>query len=162
MAEFAVDPAFVTASEPVASLKLCEVRFQNDARWPWLILIPRRPGAREIDHLAPADRAQLYAEITLASAAVRAAGAAIGRAVETLNVAKIGNLTPQLHLHVVGRRPDDPLWPAPPWGQEGAHPYAPDRLEAAIEATRHALQGAIFSPPARREGGPAKPGRVGP
>lgn len=142
MAAFAIDPAFLTGSEPVASMTLCEVRLQNDARWPWLILIPRRAGAREIDHLAPADRVQLYEEITLASAAVRAMGAAIGRAVETLNVAKIGNLTPQLHLHVTGRRPDDPLWPAPPWGREGALAYAPDRLQTAIEAARIALLGA--------------------
>lgn len=140
MAEFQLDRAFLNTSEPVASLKLCEVRLQNDARWPWLVLIPRRNGAREVDHLSPADRAQLSEEVGLASAAVRAMGAALGRPVETLNVAKIGNLTPQLHMHVVGRRPDDPLWPKPVWGAEGAIAYRAEALERALDAARTALR----------------------
>jgi diadenosine tetraphosphate (Ap4A) HIT family hydrolase len=122
---FEISPALLATSEPLVSLALCEARLQADARWPWLVLIPRRPGAREIEDLPPADRARLIEEAVLAGAAVRAIGAAQGRPVEKLNIAALGNVTPQLHLHVVGRRADDPAWPGPVWGFGIAEPYAP-------------------------------------
>ena len=141
MAAFPVDKAILAGSEPIAALKLCEARLQNDARWPWIILIPRKNGAREMEHLAPADRAQLSDEISAAAAAVRAIGAALGRPVEVINTAKIGNVTPQLHIHVTGRRPDDAAWPAPAWGLPNAEAYVAAVLAAALEAARNALQG---------------------
>ena len=80
----------------------------------------------------------------LASAAVRAIGAAIGKPVEKINVAALGNITPQLHVHIVGRRPDDPAWPGPVWGSGEAHPYTPARLVQA-QAAAGALLGGINS-----------------
>ena len=120
---FRIDPAFDGASEPLASLRLSEARLQNDARFPWLILIPRTVGAVEIEDLDVGDRARLVDEAVLAGRAVRAMGAAMGRPVEKLNLGQLGNLTPQLHLHLVGRRRDDPCWPGPVWGRGEREPY---------------------------------------
>ena len=139
MAEFAVDPAFEAGSVAVGDLPLCQVRLQVDARWPWLILIPRRPGLREVEDLSTADRARLIEETVLAGQAVRAIGAATGFVVEKLNIGALGNVTPQLHVHVVGRRAGDPAWPGPVWGVGVAEAYGPDALEAAVAAVRGGL-----------------------
>jgi diadenosine tetraphosphate (Ap4A) HIT family hydrolase len=136
---FTLDPAFEPGSVMLGSLKLCTVRLQADRRWPWLVLIPQRPGLREIEDLEPALRAQLMEEAVSAGLAVRAVGQVLGRAVEKLNLGALGNVTPQLHLHVVGRRADDPAWPGPVWGLGGAQPYEPLSLKAAISAARQAL-----------------------
>jgi diadenosine tetraphosphate (Ap4A) HIT family hydrolase len=138
---FTLDPAFDAGSRSLASLPLCEVRLQLDARFPWLVLIPRRPGATELEDLDPADRARLGDELVRAGAAVRSIGEALGRPVAKLNIGLIGNITPQLHAHVVGRRPDDPAWPAPVWGVGAPQPYAPWTLDAAIGAALAGLGG---------------------
>lgn len=139
MADFAVDPAFDAGSIAVGDLPLCHVRLQDDARWPWLILIPRQPGLREIEDLSIEDRARLIEETVLAGEAVRAIGAVTGFVVEKLNVGALGNVTPQLHVHVVGRRPGDAAWAGPVWGVGVAERYAEDAREAAVEAVRRAL-----------------------
>src|SRR5271155_5034048 len=89
--KFAVSAAILSTSEPLLSLTLCEARLQADARWPWLVLIPPPAGAKEIEHLSAADRAVLIEEATLAGAAVRAIGSALGRPVEKLNLGALGN-----------------------------------------------------------------------
>ena len=131
---FSLSPVFLAGSIPLVSLKLCEARLQDDARWPWIVLIPRRAGAIELEHLATADRALLMEEVVTAGAAVRAAAVALGRAVEKLNVGALGNVTPQLHMHVVGRRSDDLAWPGPVWGVGEARPYEPAALDAVKAA----------------------------
>ncbi|WP_297507680.1 HIT domain-containing protein [uncultured Caulobacter sp.] len=140
MADFTLDPAFVATSHKVADLPLSEVRLQDDARYPWLVLIPRRPGLREIEDLGAADRIQLMEEIILAGAAVRALGATLDLAVEKLNVGALGNVTAQLHVHVVGRRADDPAWPGPVWGHGPAVAYSPEARAKAIAAAGVALR----------------------
>ncbi|HEY3887412.1 MAG TPA: HIT family protein [Caulobacteraceae bacterium] len=139
MSAFIPSPAFLETSTPLAALGLSEARLQADARWPWIVLIPRVAGAREIADLSVADRARLIEEITLAGRAVRAIGEALGRPVEKLNVGLLGNITPQLHAHVVGRRADDAAWPGPVWGVGEAVPYAADALETALRAARKAI-----------------------
>ena len=130
---FAVDPAFDAASEPLVSLPLCEARLQNDARFPWLILIPRIAGVVEIEDLGPEDRARLLDEAVRAGQAVRAMGLALGRPAVKLNLGLLGNITRQLHVHIVGRRDDDPCWPGPVWGPGTPAAYDPHDL-AAIRA----------------------------
>lgn len=98
---------------------LCRVRLMNDRRYPWLILVPRRPGATEIVDLAPADRTALMEEIARASDALRQVAPC-----DKLNVGSLGNLVPQLHIHVVARRRDDDAWPGPVWGSGPSVPYA--------------------------------------
>lgn len=139
MSEFTPDRAFVVTSHVLGDLPLCHARLQCDARWPWIILIPRRPGASEIEDLSPADRARLIEESVVAGQAVRALGDALGRPVEKLNHGALGNITPQLHLHVIGRRSDDPAWPGPAWGFGTRLAYAHDDLETVIGAARRGL-----------------------
>jgi diadenosine tetraphosphate (Ap4A) HIT family hydrolase len=133
---FKADPAFDAGSVVVLDWPLCQVRLQDDARFPWLILIPRRAGLHELEDLAPDDRAALMDEILRAGDAVRLLGEAAGRPVEKLNVAALGNVTAQLHVHVVGRRHDDTLWPDPVWGRGPATPYGAPGLQAAVSRLR--------------------------
>lgn len=133
MRDFAADPAFEAGSVFAAHWSLCQLRLQDDARFPWLILLPRRPGVVELEDLSAADRAALMEEVVRAGEAVRALGAAAGRPVDKLNVGAIGNVTAQLHVHVVGRRRDDALWPDPVWGRGPARPYAPDERKAILK-----------------------------
>ncbi|MEW5683686.1 MAG: HIT domain-containing protein [Pseudomonadota bacterium] len=136
---FELHPAFPPTSEAVGELALCHVRLQADARYPWIVLIPRIAGLREIDDLSPEDRARLMEEIVLAGAAVRVLGEAQGRPVEKLNVGALGNVTPQLHVHVVGRRADDAAWPGPVWGAGAAQAHADAGLAAALALARRSL-----------------------
>ena len=139
MSEFAPDQTFVVTSHFLGDLFLCHARLQCDARWPWIILIPRRIGVREIEDLSPGDRARLIEESVVAGQAVRALGQALGRPVEKLNHGALGNITPQLHLHVVGRRADDAAWPDPVWGFGTKVAYGHDDLETVIGAARRGL-----------------------
>ena len=116
-----VAPAFEAGSVAVAEWPLCHVRLQDDARFPWLILIPRVEGAVELEDLSVEQRAVLMEETVRAGALVRRLVA-----VEKLNVGAIGNVTAQLHVHVVGRRRDDGLWPDPVWGRGPVVPYTDD------------------------------------
>ncbi|MFL5298038.1 MAG: HIT domain-containing protein [Phenylobacterium sp.] len=136
---FEIDPAFLATSEPLGDLALCHVRLQADARFPWLILIPRVTGARELEDLADGERDVLMEEVLRAGAAARAVAQALGRPASKLNVAQLGNVTPQLHVHVIARRSDDAAWPQPVWGVGMAEAYAPAALAAAIEAARGVL-----------------------
>ena len=136
---FEIDPAFLATSQALGDLALSHVRLQADARFPWIVLIPRREGAGELEDLAAGERDVLMEEILRAGTAVRAVAEALGRPAAKLNVAQLGNITPQLHVHVIARRPDDPAWPAPVWGFGVAEPYEPQPLEAAMAAARRAL-----------------------
>ena len=136
---FELDPAFQLTSVALPGLALCEGRLQLDARFPWFVLIPRIGGAVEIADLSVEERAMLMAEIVVAGDVVRAVGAALGRPVEKLNVGQLGNITRQLHVHVVGRRQDDPCWPGPVWGQGEAQPYAAADLSTAQVIAAKAL-----------------------
>jgi diadenosine tetraphosphate (Ap4A) HIT family hydrolase len=136
---FALDPAFAATSEPLGELGLCHARLQADARFPWIVLLPRVAGARELEDLDHAQRLALMDEILAAGRAVRAIGEALGRPVAKLNVGQLGNVTPQLHVHVVGRRPDDAAWPGPVWGCGAAEAYGAEALATAIAAAREVL-----------------------
>ena len=136
---FTLHPAFVPTSHAVGDLPLCHVRLQADARFAWLVLIPRIADAVELEDITGADRSALVEEVVLAGAAVRAVGQVLGRPVEKLNVGQLGNVTPQLHVHVVGRRADDAAWPGPVWGVGAAEGYAAEALDAAMAAARTSL-----------------------
>jgi diadenosine tetraphosphate (Ap4A) HIT family hydrolase len=136
---FRLDPAFPATSAPLGELGLCHARLQADARFPWIVLLPRVEGARELEDLAPDERLRLMDEILAAGRAARAVGEALGRPVAKLNVGQLGNVTPQLHVHVLGRRPDDDAWPGPVWGCGTAEAYGAEALETAMAAARKAL-----------------------
>ncbi|MDP3750109.1 MAG: HIT domain-containing protein [Phenylobacterium sp.] len=132
---FQADPAFLATSHELGDLRLSQARLQDDARYPWIVLIPRADAARELEDLSREDLAILTDEILAAGRAVRV----LGVAVDKLNVGALGNVTPQLHVHVVGRRVGDPAWPDPVWGHGPAEPYAPDALARALAAAKAAL-----------------------
>jgi diadenosine tetraphosphate (Ap4A) HIT family hydrolase len=139
MAEFVLDLAFVATAADLGELPLCHARLQLDARYPWVVLVPRVAGARELEDLSVADRARLIEETVLAGAAVRAVAEVLGLPVDKLNVGALGNVTPQLHVHVVGRRVDDPAWPGPVWGHSPAEAYGTETVARALAAARGAL-----------------------
>jgi diadenosine tetraphosphate (Ap4A) HIT family hydrolase len=133
---FTLAPAIEATSAPLCQLELCEARLQLDAAYPWIVLIPRRAGLTELEHLTLAERAMLMEEQVRAGAAVRAIGDAWAFSVSKLNVACLGNVTSQLHIHVVGRRPGDPSWPSPVWGRRAP---IPPSAEAVVLARHTAL-----------------------
>jgi diadenosine tetraphosphate (Ap4A) HIT family hydrolase len=136
---FALDPAFVSTSRAVGDLGLCHVRLQDDARYAWLVLIPRLGGMTELEDLCEADRGRFMQEVVLCGKAVRAMGHALQRPIDKLNFGALGNVTAQLHGHVVGRRRGDTAWPGPVWGQGQAIPYSSQDLQTAMTAARSVL-----------------------
>ena len=136
---FRLDPRLRDSSHAVAELTLCDARLQDDARFPWIVLVPRYDGLTEIAELGGPEREALWAEIAAAGQAVRAVGSALGRSPLKLNHGQLGNVVAQLHVHVVGRRPDDAAWPGPVWGHGAPECYEPQRLSAAVAAAAEAF-----------------------
>lgn len=131
-ASFSLDQRLADDSTPVTALPLCDVRLMNDARFPWLILVPRRADKADLIDLSLADRLLLIEEIAAVSTALKAATRC-----DKLNVAALGNAVRQLHIHVIARFTGDAAWPRPVWGVGEAVAYddkARDRLAAAILA----------------------------
>ena len=134
-----IDPAFLATSHPLGDLDLCHLRLQDDARYPWIVMIPKGAGLREIEDLMAVERATLMDEIVRVGQALRVLGEAVGAPVDKLNVGALGNVTPQLHVHVVGRQRQDPAWPGPVWGHSPAETYLPDELAYAADVAKRAL-----------------------
>ncbi len=120
----------------VADLPLCRVLLMNDRRFPWLILVPRREGLRDFDDVAAAEKAKFHAEIDLASDVLREVAKA-----HKMNVAALGNMVPQLHVHVIARFPEDAAWPAPVWGVGVAEPYGEEEGRSLVERLGRAFLG---------------------
>ena len=120
---FTLHPTLARDTVEVARLPLCRVLLMNDRRFPWLILVPERDAAREIHQLSPADRAALIEEIALGSGVLERLFHP-----DKVNVGALGNIVPQLHVHVVACTVGDPAWPSPVWGSGAAVPYAEDEL----------------------------------
>jgi diadenosine tetraphosphate (Ap4A) HIT family hydrolase len=131
---FALDSRLAADTLAIGDLKLSRALLMNDARYPWLILVPRREGLSEIVDLDPADRAVLIEEIAAASAFLRG----LAR-VDKLNVGALGNIVGQLHVHVLGRAIGDPAWPGPVWGFGPRQSYATDVAAALVAQARAAL-----------------------
>jgi diadenosine tetraphosphate (Ap4A) HIT family hydrolase len=111
MTDFQLDPRLAADTLLLADLPLSRLLMMRDGNYPWLILVPRRAGAVEILDLAAEDRAALWSEIERVAEALRAETAA-----DKLNVAALGNVVAQLHVHVIARFRSDAAWPAPVWG----------------------------------------------
>lgn len=129
-----LDPRLADDTAPVIDLKLCEVRLMDDANHPWLVLVPKVADAVEILDLDATQRSQLTAEIDAASRVLKTLFKP-----DKLNVAALGNLVPQLHVHVIARFHTDIAWPRPVWGAANVRPYAPEELIERVTALRSAL-----------------------
>ena len=139
--EFSLHPRLQQDCLVLGRLEVCRVLLMNDSTYPWLILVPERPGIREIFELTDADQLQLIRESSRVAAHLQRAFNA-----DKLNVAAIGNLVPQLHLHHVVRYRTDPAWPAPVWGHRPPQPYESEALLLFLERLQVArLPG--FMPP---------------
>ena len=112
MEDAALDERLAEDSYPVTELPLCQLRLMDDTRYPWLLLIPRRHGVSEVFDLDEADQQQLWRETSRIGQALKEF---LGG--DKLNVASLGNVVPQLHLHHVARVPGDAAWPGPVWGR---------------------------------------------
>ena len=126
---FTLDPRLAADTVAVTRLPLCDVRLMNDARFAWLVLVPRRIGMVEISDLSDTEQAMLWHESLLAGAALRATCPC-----DKLNLGALGNIVRQLHLHVVARHRGDAAWPGPVWGHGVPAPYATDSLSTRIAA----------------------------
>ncbi len=135
---FTLDPRLAGDTVPVGDLALCRLLLMNDATWPWLILVPRRPGLAEVIDLPAADRHLLMDEIAAVSEALRDATRPV-----KLNVAALGNMVRQLHVHVIARFETDPAWPGPVWGKAPAVPYHPAAATAMARRIADALGSAL-------------------
>ena len=134
MSNWQLHPQLADDTTPVIELPLCEVRLMDDANHPWLVLVPRVAGITEIIDLDAAQRLQLSEEIDTSCRALRMLFKP-----DKLNVAALGNMVPQLHMHVIARYRSDIAWPRPVWGAANARPYAPEELIERINALRKAL-----------------------
>ncbi len=108
--------------------RLCEARLMNDCTWPWVILVPAVPGIREIYELEVTDQQRLLAESSALSKEMMARFDG-----DKMNVAALGNMVPQLHLHHIVRFQGDPAWPGPVWGKQSPVPYDESGLTSVLE-----------------------------
>ncbi|HEY1454010.1 MAG TPA: HIT family protein [Roseiarcus sp.] len=131
---FALDESLARDTFALGDMALARVLLMNDARWPWLILVPRREGAAELTDLDAADRTELIEEAARASRFLKAHAGA-----DKINIGMLGNIVRQLHLHVVARSIGDPAWPAPVWGYGAPRPYADCAAQALIMAAKTRL-----------------------
>lgn len=134
MSGWTLHPQLAADTVPVASLPLSDVRLMNDANYPWLVLVPRVEGAVEWIDLDEAGRHRLLDEIALASQALRSL-----HSPDKLNVAALGNVVAQLHVHVVARFRGDAAWPRPVWGDAPPAAYDEGDRNALIARLCEAL-----------------------
>lgn len=133
-AGFELDPRLERDSVPLMWLGLCELRLMDDSRWPWLMLIPQRPGASEVHDLTPLDQTMLTFEADLVAQALKRVTSC-----RKINLAALGNVVPQLHLHVIARNEGDANWPGPVWGYGQSEPYRREDLHRFVDKIRSAL-----------------------
>lgn len=131
---FELHPDLARDGIEVMDLRLSRLLLMNDAAWPWLVLVPQRPNKKDFHDLDPMDQYRVCDEITLCSQAFSRLFSP-----DKVNVAALGNMTPQLHIHVIARFTDDPAWPGPIWGTQEKQPYAAHQLEERVLALRREL-----------------------
>ncbi len=137
---FELHPQLAADSVVLGCFELSLLLLSNDANYPWCILVPQREDVREIYGLDGADRRQLLDEsVQLGRAMMAACGG------DKLNVAALGNVVPQLHLHHIVRYENDPAWPAPVWGRVPARAYETAEREMRVAAL-HAHLGNGYRP----------------
>jgi len=134
MSDFVLHETLAADTVDVIYFPLSRVLLMNDSRYPWLILVPERADNTEIHDLDTPDQTQLISEIDRASRALTSLYQP-----HKINVAAIGNVVPQLHIHVVARFRTDDAWPAPVWGAHPLRPYETEEKDKALRLLRQAL-----------------------
>ncbi len=131
---FELHPVLEKDSILIGRFGLCQIRLINDSNYPWVLLVPEREGLTEIHQLSIEDRCLLAEESAFLSATLAELFTA-----DKMNVAAIGNMVPQLHIHHVVRYKTDPAWPAPVWGKRPMQPYSDEALEETADKIAAAL-----------------------
>ncbi|MGN8275274.1 HIT domain-containing protein [Pseudomonas sp. SMV71] len=131
---FALDPRLQQDTLPIGDFPLCRLLLSNDSNYPWFILVPRRESISELFQLDDGDQQQLWKETTALAETLKDSFDA-----DKMNVATLGNVVSQLHMHVIVRKRDDVAWPAPVWGKHPARPYTEVQVAAVRERLRMAL-----------------------
>ncbi len=119
----------------VIELPLCKVLLEDNAFFPWLFLVPRRPALRMLIDVPFSDQPQLWKELEWAHKVILSEYKPI-----QINVAALGNITPQLHLHIIARFSDDPMWPQPIWSHSVKNPYTSLQKERTIAALKKSFE----------------------
>jgi diadenosine tetraphosphate (Ap4A) HIT family hydrolase len=136
---FALDPRLAADTEDIGDLALSRALLMKDARYPWVILVPRRAGLAELTDLDGAERARLTEELALTAEILKTAPD-----VEKINIGMLGNIVRQLHAHVVGRRVGDDAWPGPVWGKGAARAYEEAALRERVGWLRNRFGAALI------------------
>jgi diadenosine tetraphosphate (Ap4A) HIT family hydrolase len=131
---FALDPRLAQDTVLLGDFPLCHLLLMNDAQYPWFILVPRREDVSELFQLDTSDQLSLWQETTALAEVLKDLFSA-----DKLNVATLGNMVSQLHMHVIVRRRDDAAWPAPVWGKHPAQPYTAEQIAAIRDKLRLVL-----------------------
>ena len=131
---FQLDERLAIDTFSVKELPLCQVRLMNDCQFPWLILVPKIVGITEIYQLSNAQQHQFLQESALVCSALETLFSP-----KKLNVAALGNIVEQLHIHHIARFTSDCAWPNPVWGRQPTQPYSPEQREQRLAALRQAL-----------------------
>jgi diadenosine tetraphosphate (Ap4A) HIT family hydrolase len=135
---FMLHPRLMVDSASIADWSLSRVLLMNDKRYPWIVLVPRRADVSELFDLDEAARVTLTNEIARVSQTLKA-WAKLRGGCDKINIGMIGNIVPQLHVHIVARTKGDAAWPATVWGKGEALPYGAAELERTIAELRDAL-----------------------
>jgi diadenosine tetraphosphate (Ap4A) HIT family hydrolase len=134
MSDWSLHPQLARDTIGIGDLPLSRVLIINDANYPWLLLVPRRAAVSEITDLGEVEQAQLMTEVTRVARALRAVTDCT-----KLNIAALGNVVPQLHVHVIARRQGDAAWPRPVWGVVPAAAYDGAELDPLVSALRRKI-----------------------
>ena len=131
---FTIDKKFLKSSYHITDLKLCSIRLHDNSKFPWLILIPKRNKITDISDLKPKDQILLMNEIVFVSKIMK-------KIFKTskLNVEKIGNIVPQLHIHIIARNKKDSSWPLSVWVVKGKN-YTKEALTIMIQKFSMAIK----------------------
>lgn len=135
MTEFTLDERLQADCFEVADLTLSRLLLLDNETVPWLILVPKIADVTELIDLTAEQQSQLLDEINQVSQIVKRLFSP-----DKLNVAAIGNVVKQLHVHVIGRYKNDPVWPSPVWGNLQDQPYHEEQLQTRLALIRNALK----------------------
>ena len=134
VANWSLDPLLARDTTPIGDLPLCRALLINDANYPWLLLVPRRDATVEIIDLEYVEQAQLMTEVSHASRVLKALTDC-----DKINVAALGNVVPQLHVHVIARSRSDAAWPKPVWNAAAPRDYEPAARDKLVATLRQSL-----------------------
>lgn len=132
--EFTLHPTLAADTCIIAELPLCTLLLSNDSNYPWTILVPRRNDISEIYQLSDVDQRQLLTESSTLSRCLQST-----LNPDKLNIAALGNVVPQLHIHHIARYKHDKAWPAPIWGHSEPTPYTPLHRDKLLTEVRYWL-----------------------